>query len=249
MKIYLIYVHYGNSSKDYICDIDKNYGELEVIKVNTGSESISGVNDRNEFSGYKYGLDQIKLEFNQSNIRIVFINDTFFYGHFKPFARELLHHLVCSKFKEGSFSGVLSSFDHIIYNSTWIFSLDLIKASHVNDIQFFPHGLKKSNFAKLFLKLDKSYQVQIQSWLYPKNILKGWHKSSHKIKISEKRFYEKAFMIYLEQTLPRRLLKYDYHLRDAIRDNRKLRLLHFFDRIKYVGSKLIFRIFHSGLDG
>lgn len=196
---------------------------------------LDNPNEAFEFSGYQEGLAIVLEEVNLDQgympndilINIVFINDTVLTGHLSVLSNVLIDQLLTREFVANhspSFLGLAMPANEPIssiagqqeYISTWAFSL-LGNKSILNKLQFYEVDEISASFAKIIVpRLPLVYLEYINNWLEPKNMFSGWYKAIPNIQLAANIKSRKMLTIYLEHTLPKRLVKLGFCSKDII---------------------------------
>lgn len=265
-KFYIVLVEYSSKQDMIISKYFNNLRykfEFELIRVRTDLTSgsfIENLNEGYEFSGYQEGLSQIlsklnSCQSNSSNLKIVFLNDTFFSSHFSSFSNKLLGLLTAKKYDfKNKFIGIKSFFgasynsnaNEIIYISTWAFVLigrpeDFggIVFYDLEEVNRFYGGYSNSEY---ILK----YKNTVDEWLNPSRFMRGWYKSSLRFRLESETQRRKQLAIYFEHTLPNRLSQMGFEVHDVLSGENYLTRLIFnflaiFDRLSLQCKKFTHR--------
>ena len=237
---WLVYIEYGETPQLYVNTLHgiAVKGGAEMVRVRTDVRpglSLSDPNQAFEFSGYQDGLNhvveqtkaaalQVGKRFLDARMEVVFVNDTFFYGHPRIVAKALLRRLLTPTAEdESSMVGMKMVANSAVqdltgldaYISTWAFKLSG-PLSCVEQVQFFDPMLSSENFhEELYSCLPKNYLIHIEDWLAPKKFLRGWYKAvpGKALPVDTRR--RKEMTIYLEHTLSARLMRLGFQQLDA----------------------------------
>lgn len=258
IKTYLVALSHGewkhkSKIQNFLDNI--NCDNYDVIYVDTSKKNDNKeINEAYEFSGYQYGLIEIiknYLLFEDTKIKIVFINDTLFEAHI-PLMSTLLSYVI-NRVNPDSFSIIglkqdtpspYVGEDDYFYAPTFCFAIcgekkDLIK------IKFYDVEIcDPVDFEKKWDKLAIEYKNSIDNWLNPRRFLSGWYKSVPWRRLDSGTYFRKRLCIYFEHCLLSRLNGVSCK-KIFINDVKKFQifvlLLMFFDRLFVNYKKIIFR--------
>ncbi len=199
----------------------------------TSGNYVDDINECFEFSGYQEGLARIiqNLKYNTNPVkcnshRIIFANDTIFSGHIKPLAIFIFR---CFLFIGSEKSSIFPRLTGIVtqntamdatitfpprYVTTWLFMLE---GSHeqLSRVYFYDPGLTLKNFIeKKYTELPFLYRQSVDEWLQPTHLLRGWYQAVPGRKLPPSTLNRKRFAIYLEHSLPSRMVQVGFEMCD-----------------------------------
>ena len=253
MSKYAVIVSYGRlrktkSSVSFIKMLKLN--EYEILYFDNKNEEVivEGVvlpqkesNKYFEFSAYQMAMKYILSISDSSLLNVLFLNDTIFTSHvtnlFTQVTKEIFKN---NSSKEYLISGLVESRFHgdIIPSCYLHVSGCRNKMSNFNFLADVNERLKGCS-NELWIEPREKFEKHIYKWLYPKSLLSGWYKASHKLPISREVYQRKRLAIYLEHSL----LKYNSCDVNAINKNNMLvSSLKFLDRLYNLHIKIMHRI-------
>lgn len=239
INCYLVSVEYGEDNRDNITaflDFLETSTGCKIIRVRTDlthGMTLQNPNEAFEFSGYQDGLNAVMARIESESYgsdknsvcNVVFINDTWLTGHLKIFSSVLIKALLNLKTKPdggSNFVGLrmpvspeinsIAAGSH--YISTWAFSL-VGPLSEIKKISFYePCQTSESFESECMPLLPNDYICFLKGWLQPRNILRGWYKSTPGFPLNHAVFCRKSLTIYLEHTLPMKLAGFGFKVCD-----------------------------------
>lgn len=257
MNIFIILVRYDPSIDcSWLYDL---FDRSQVFEFWTSEALLSteNINDAFEFSAYQYGLNQLCRNFISTDmVSIIFMNDTAFSSHLRPFARFLASRLSGISFDDGTCRviGLASSLNDGVedvsifgleYISTWMFLLTG-EVQALRSFSFFDGGLLSRHKAGLlFDDLPRWYVQRVLLWLNPKDLFRGWYKSLPRKTLQKREFERKKLTIFLEHTLPTRnpnVLFVDLSKSLIISDRYTLKMFRILDRGRNFLVKVSYRV-------
>jgi hypothetical protein len=268
MSNHLTLIRYAENSKkfsikDSLIDFDSFH---EVWTSRPPGRHVQEINGALEFSGYQEGLSRILYEIDVKNTSnkndhhcIIFANDTIFSGHFNQLAKFMLKcfRLMCKQNSNPGplLTGLVSHNEAISapisnssdYVTSWLFMLEGT-SEELSSIKFFDPQMTMENFIEFqYINLPILYRKSIDDWLMPTHFLRGWYQAVPGRELPKRELDRKRFAIYLEHSLPSRVMKSGFKMCDLSErlgplDRKFLSLLLFMDRCYVNLIKLRFRM-------
>jgi len=237
---WLVYVEYGETPQWYtrvLYEMSSKYG-AELVRVRTDvspGKSLDNPNIAFEFSGYQDGLNHVVERFKamhvdvgrnlgSNRINLIFLNDTFFYGHPKYVARVLLSLLLRRSdtlganivgLKMPATLAVQSVAGLDSYVSTWAFKLSG-PLDCIEQVRFFDDEMTVEDFhEKFYIRLPSIFVAHVDDWLSPQKFLRGWYKAVPGTALPNSTRRRKEVTIYLESSMPQRLARLGFSQLDV----------------------------------
>ena len=239
-RTWLVAVEYGSNNETsldrFLAANERKFG-CKCIRVRTDilpGQILDNPNEAFEFSGYQEGLGRVLMEANEIlspdasdlPINVVFFNDTLITGHVAPLSKILIEELLrqhCRPGSESAFMGLRMPLDdptrlvtgEQAYISTWAFALSGPRSAF-EGLRFYEADEVLTPFdASFFSKLPLAYLEALRTWLEPTNLLRGWYKAIPGRPLSDSEKMRKMLSIYIEHTLPKRLLRHGFRTKDV----------------------------------
>lgn len=242
-ETHIVYVSFRDKETfERLKNITGNYSNVKLHHIDTAINAQFNI--AFEFSGYQHGMQKVLREDNSKNLRIIFINSTFFDAHIKILSNKILHHLLTEDLPINSCTGIKNykntlSQEVDYYFTTWIFML-YCKREFFQNFQF--HGTQTcTEFnEKTYYQLPKKFIQETEEWLQPRWIHKGWYQATPFKKTKENHLIRKRYAIYLEHKLPELTTAHEVSPIDI--KNKKI--IYFFvllDRFINISKKIIHR--------
>lgn len=235
MSNHLTLIRYSeNNKKILIENYFKNFDSFhEVWTSRPPGRYVQEINGALEFSGYQEGLYRALLEIENKNTctkndhhYVVFANDTIFSGHFSQLVKFMLRCflLICKKNPNSGplFTGLVSRNIAISepishssdYVTSWLFMLEGT-SEELRSINFFDPQMTMENFIEIqYLNLPQRYRKSVDDWLKPTHFFRGWYQAVPGRELPKNELDRKRFAIYLEHSLPTRIMQSGFKMCD-----------------------------------
>jgi len=223
---------------------------LFIVDTKNTERFGDDINKWHDFSAYQFGLNKALNEAGPSfdNMRIIFLNDTFFRGHINIFALANLKRTLCSTL--GTPSGScrflgwvkeLNDISYISYISTWLFAI-VGSPLAIREVRFMCSGKDNAFIEKFGSESSDALKIQIREWIRPSGLLRGWQ-GFKGILMTEELYDIKRAITYSELTLPSRLEAVGFEMENSVNDARyRFSALYALDRAVHIVRKAASRI-------
>ena len=248
--LYIIFACYGEAPwyRKKLLQLTQVKSErLFIVDTKNTERFGDDINKWHDFSAYQFGLNKALEEavHDLDQMRIIFLNDTFFQGHINIFALANLKRTLRSALETPSgscrFLGWVKEYNDISYISTWLFAI-LGSPSSIKEVRFMCSSENNAFIEKFGSELSDALKIQISKWIRPSGLLRGWQ-GFKGILMTEELYDIKRAITYSELTLPSRLEAVGFEMENIVKDARyRFSLLYALDRAVHIVKKAASRI-------
>lgn len=220
---------------------------LFIVDTKNTERFGDDINKWHDFSAYQFGLNKAIGEAGHGfdNMRIIFLNDTFFRGHINIFALANLKRTLRSTLGAPSgscrFLGWVKNYNEINYISTWLFAI-VGSLSAIKEVRFMCSDKDNAFIEKFGPEASDALKIQINEWIRPLGLLRGWQ-GFKGIPMTKELYDIKRAITYSELTFPSRLEALGFEMENIVTDARyRFSALSVLDRAVHIVRKVASRI-------